>query len=54
MMSHIVELDPYNPIDKLLVKEKISELETEEIYDFERDKPGEVVREQFERIVYER
>jgi hypothetical protein len=54
MMTHLVYLDPYNPIDKLLVKDKIAELESEEVYDFERDKPGEVVREQFEKIVYER
>ena len=53
-MTHIVDLDPYNPIDKLLVMDKIAELESEEVYDFERDKPGEVVREQFEKIVYER
>jgi len=51
MMSHIVELDAFKTIDTLLVKEKITAKESDEIYDYERDKPGEVVREQFEKIV---
>lgn len=54
LMSHIVELDAFKTIDTLLVKEKITEKESAEIYDYERDKPGEVVREQFEKIVHER
>ena len=45
MMSHIVELDAFKTIDILLVKEKINAKESDEIYDYERDKPGEVVRE---------
>lgn len=54
MMSHIVDLDAFKTIDTLLVKEKITEKESAEVYDYERDKPGEVVREQFEKIVHER
>lgn len=54
MMAHIIDLDAFKTIDTLLVKEKITEMESAEIYDYERDKPGEVVREQFEKIVHER
>jgi len=46
--AHIVNLDPFNLIDKLLVKEIIAVRESEEVYDYERDRPGEVIREQFE------
>jgi hypothetical protein len=32
-------------VDKLIVKEIIAIKESDEVYDFERDRPGEVIRE---------
>lgn len=49
--SHIVNLDPFNLIDKALVKDIIAVRESEEVYDYERDRPGEVIRDQFEKFV---
>lgn len=43
--AHIVALDPFNLIDKALVKEVVAVKESEEVYDYERDRPGEVIRE---------
>jgi hypothetical protein len=43
--AHIVALDPFNLIDKSLVKEVVAVKESEEVYDYERDRPGEVIRE---------
>lgn len=45
MNSHIVILDAFSGIDKGLVKDSIAIKESEEVYDFERDRPGEVIRE---------
>lgn len=41
-------------MDKALVKEIIAVKESEEVYDYERDRPGEVIREQFEQFVEQR
>jgi predicted RNase H-like nuclease (RuvC/YqgF family) len=54
LCEHIVALDPYNPIDKQEVEIVIKKLETKEEYDFERDRPGAVYKEQFDHAVDER
>lgn len=48
LTSHIVALDPFCEIDKLEVNGVIKEKEEVENYQYERDKPGEVTKEQFE------
>ena len=54
MTAHIVELDPYSSIDNALVKEIWKKMEQKEVYDYSRDRPGEIVREQFDEIVRQR
>lgn len=38
MKAHICVFDPYNEIDAQLIDKKISEMEKQEMYDFERDR----------------
>jgi len=45
MTAHIVDLDPFNTIDNALVKEILKKMEQKEVYDYSRDRPGEIVRE---------
>ncbi len=54
MTRHIEVLDPFSGIDHQMVKEKIKILELKEVYDYDRDRPGIVVREQFDEIVRQR
>jgi len=51
MTAHIVALDPFSSIDHSLVKEIWKKMEQKEVYDYSRDRPGEIVREQFDEIV---
>ncbi len=54
MTAHIITLDPYSGIDNALVKEVIKKMEQKEVYDYDRDRPGIVVKEQFDEIVRQR
>lgn len=54
MTTHIVALDPFSTIDHSLVKEIWKKMEQKEVYDYSRDRPGEIVREQFDEIVRQR
>ena len=54
MTAHIITLDPYSGIDNSLVKEVIKKMEQKEVYDYDRDRPGIVVKEQFDEIVRQR
>ena len=54
MTAHIVSLDPFGSIDHSLVKEIWKKMEQKEVYDYARDRPGEIVREQFDEIVRQR
>ena len=54
MTAHIVSLDPFGSIDHALVKEIWKKMEQKEVYDYSRDRPGEIVREQFDEIVRQR
>ena len=54
MTAHIVELDPFSSIDNAFVKEIWKKMEQKEVYDYSRDRPGEIVREQFDEIVRQR
>jgi hypothetical protein len=45
MTAHIVDLDPFSSIDHALVKEIWKKMEQKEVYDYSRDRPGEIVRE---------
>ena len=54
MTAHIIALDPFSSIDHSLVKEIWKKMEQKEVYDYSRDRPGEIVREQFDEIVRQR
>lgn len=56
MKSHIVDTDPYCEIDNLEVDNVIKQMQLEEEYNYDRDHVGfgEVLREQFDKIVDER
>lgn len=56
MMRHICQLDPYREIDEDIVKKRITEIEKQERYDFERDRHmfPEILPNQFDQIANER
>lgn len=54
-MSKIIELDPYNGVDKARVKELIKEENEREEYDYERDNQiANLAEEDFGGLVRER
>ena len=56
MKAHIVDTDPFSEIDHAEVDTVIKQMQLEEEYNYDRDHVGfgEVLREQFDKIVDER
>ena len=56
MKAHIVNTDPFSEIDNAEVDEIIKKMQLEEEYNYDRDHVGfgEVLREQFDKIVDDR
>ena len=56
MKGHIVDTDPFSEIDHAEVDAQIKQMQLEEEYNYEKDHVGfgEVLREQFDKIVDER
>lgn len=56
MKAHVVATDPYSEIDHTEVDTLVKVMQLEEAYDFDKDHVGfgEVLREQFDKIVDER